>query len=220
MQAPLYHVVGGVRYYVANGTLRVYVPEVDSLRSRLMHELHGTPIAGHFGHERVHAALDQSCFLPDMPTEVKQHCHVCPVCQHVKSTAQPRIPIQPLPVMSHPYEQNTLDWLTGFPPMPAGCVEQLLISSRSELILPCSKGMPSEQLTDVLHLRVLSWADFPVSIVCDRDSCPTASAFPSVCKQLAATLKMQCLLHTTPKLMGKTESLNNTFLGSAQNSEL
>jgi hypothetical protein len=96
--------------------------------------------------------------------------------------------------MSKPFEQITLDWLTGLPTTSQGFDGVLNIVdkfSKWAVVLPCQKSMSTKELVDLLWTRVFAWAGLPASIVGDRDTCLSAS-FRAVCKALNLKLKTVC----------------------------
>jgi transposase InsO family protein len=203
----------GVLYRVEHGSYRVYVPHSPDLRATLMHEFHGVPFAGHFGHHKVYLAMAQHYYWPGMADDVKAYVQACPVCQRVKSTVQPRVDLHPLPVMSKPFEQITLDWLTGLPTTSQGFDGVLNIVdkfSKWAVVLPCQKSMSTKELVDLLWTRVFAWAGLPASIVGDRDTRLSASRFRAVCKALNLKLKLSVAYH--PQTDGATEVFNKTLL--------
>ena len=85
----------GVLYFTAEGAHRVYVPDADGLRVALMREFHETPVAGHFGHQKVYAALCQHYYWPNMPVDVQRFVQACPVCQRINQTTTASCPDAP-----------------------------------------------------------------------------------------------------------------------------
>ena len=202
----------GVLYFTAEGAHCVYVPDADDLRVALMREFHETPVAGHFGHQKVYAALCQHYYWPNMPVDVQRFVQACPVCQRINQTPQPRVQTHPLPVPSRPFQQITLDWVSGFPESN-GCNAVLNIVdkfSKWAVIVACTKTMNTKQLCAVLWERVFSWCGLPESIVGDRDTRLRAREFRALCSSLQVRMKLSVAYH--PQTDGATEIFNKTFI--------
>lgn len=208
-----YTLLHGILYWSAQGTMRVYVPDYQRLRARLIVEFHDLPIAGHFGWRKSHAALAQHYYWPRMAEDVHRYVLQCPTCQRVKPTRQPKPPLQPLEVPSRPFEQITLDWLSGFPANEQGHDSVLNIVdkfSKWAIIIPCDKHMNTKELSNVLYERVFAWIGLPSSIVGDRDTRLTAAQMRGLAKALGLKLKLSVAYH--PQTDGQTEQFHSTLL--------
>jgi hypothetical protein len=64
------HKAHGVLYYVVHGSFRVYVPDVDNMRMGLIHAFHSSPVAGHFGVQKMCLTMSQHYYWPDMRAQI------------------------------------------------------------------------------------------------------------------------------------------------------
>ncbi|KAA8544712.1 hypothetical protein F0562_019441 [Nyssa sinensis] len=95
---------------------RVVVPNDPELRTRILHEMHDTKIAGHSGVLRTFKRLQQQFYWPHMHRSVQQYVRACPVCQRVKTeTLSPIGLLQPLPIPCQVWEDITIDFVDGLP---------------------------------------------------------------------------------------------------------
>ena len=202
----------GLLYFVAEGAFRVYVPDADELRPDLAREFHATPISGHFGHPKVYAAMSQHYYWPGMSDDVKRFVQACPVCQRINPTPQPRVQLYPLPVPSRPFQQITLDWVSGFPESNGKNAVFNIVDKFSKwaIVIPCTKHMSTKQLIDLLWSRVFSYAGLPESIVGDRDTRLRAREFRALCAHLQVRMKLSVAYH--PQTDGATEIFNKTLI--------
>jgi len=95
---------------------RLIVPADETLRTRLLAEMHDTPTGGHFGRDKTHAALRRRFYWPKMNEQVAAYVKGCDVCQRVKHSQQ-KIPglLMPLRVPEEIDSHWTMDFVTGLP---------------------------------------------------------------------------------------------------------
>jgi hypothetical protein len=55
-----------------------------SMRENLLKEKHSGGLAGHFGHDKTFAKLNESYFWPGMRAYVKRFMDRCRICHHSK----------------------------------------------------------------------------------------------------------------------------------------
>ena len=82
-------------WYTGN---RLLIPRVNDLRENLFHLAHDT--LGHFGADKVYAALQDACYWPNMQQDLERaNIPSCEPCQWNKSaTTKTPGPLHPLPV--------------------------------------------------------------------------------------------------------------------------
>jgi hypothetical protein len=68
----------------AYGT-RLYVPDVFTLRSRVLYKLHDAPTAGHLGITRLLAAVTRTFWWPYMKRTLEHYARSCVTCQRNKA---------------------------------------------------------------------------------------------------------------------------------------
>ena len=202
--------VSGILMYSGDAQLRLYVP--TALRTRVIREHHDNTIAGHFGWRKVLQAISQWYYWDTMSKDVKAFVQACPHCQLYKPTAQPKPVIVPTPVISRPFAEISLDWVTGLPTTHLKHDSVLNIIDRFTkwaIVVPCDKTMKSKQLAEILWDKVFSWIGLPIKIVGDRDTRLTASTMRSLCAQLDVRLALSASYR--PQTDGSTERFNRTF---------
>ena len=73
--------IDGLRYHG-----RLFVPDFENLRLRLLTEYHESKPAGHPGGTRMYASLGKGYYWPNMEKDVKQFATSCDECQRTKHT--------------------------------------------------------------------------------------------------------------------------------------
>ena len=203
--------MSGILMFGGADQLRLYVPA--ALRHRVIREHHDTMIAGHFGWRKVVQSISQWYYWDTLQKDVKAYVQACPHCQLYKPTAQPVPMILPTPVMSRPFAEISLAWVTGLPATPRKHNSVLNIIDRFTkwaIVVPCDKTMTTNQLIEILWSKVFSWVGLPVKIVGDRDSRLTASSMRALAKALSVRLALSASYR--PQTDGSTERFNRTFI--------
>lgn len=70
---------------------------------------HSIPWAGHLGKHKTAARIKHYFFWPSLSLEVTQFCRSCPQCQKTLLKGPTREPLQPLPIISVPFERLGMD---------------------------------------------------------------------------------------------------------------
>ena len=81
-------------------------------RAQVLHELHATPLGGHFGRDKTLALARRSVWWPGLQAEVEEYVSTCPTCQRVKADHLPPAGLlYPLPVPTRRGGCISLDFL-------------------------------------------------------------------------------------------------------------
>jgi hypothetical protein len=100
---------------------RIFVPPEPAIRAELLKIHHDDPLAGHFGKMKTLELLSRAYFWLQMEKEVKEYINSCAVCQGTKALKQrPAGALQSLPRPEGPWEELTMDFITGLPPSRRG----------------------------------------------------------------------------------------------------
>jgi hypothetical protein len=100
----------------AYGT-RPYVPDVSTLRSRVLYELHGALTAGHHGIIRLLAAMTRTFWWPNMKRTVQHNVRNCVTCRRNKAARHKPcgLPQSHEVPTARPFEHVSLDLITDLP---------------------------------------------------------------------------------------------------------
>jgi hypothetical protein len=147
----------------AYGT-RLYVPDVSTLRSRALHELHYAPTAGHHGIIRLLAAVTRTFWLPNMKRTVQHYVRSCVTCQRNKAARhKPFGLLQSHEVPTMPFEHVSLDLITDLLECDVYDVVVVFVCmlTKQTIIEPITKTIIAEQLAKVMHRVVFRHFDLP-----------------------------------------------------------
>ena len=95
---------------------RLYVPDNEELRLRIIQGSHDTPAAGHPGRERTFELLARKYFWPSMRKDVERFVANCHTCRRTKPRRHASHgTLLPLPVPDRPWQDISMDFVVGLP---------------------------------------------------------------------------------------------------------
>jgi len=108
-------------FKIHNGSLffqnKIWLNTENLFLSSLMEEFHSTPLGGHLGFAKTLHRLQANIYWPNMRKDMRQFVRKCSTCQQVKY--EPKRPaglLPPLPILSSPWKELSLDFIIGLPP--------------------------------------------------------------------------------------------------------
>ena len=190
---------------------RIYVPQNDEIKRRLLERHHDALGAGHPGREKTLELLSRNYWWPSMTTFTHQYVDGCIECQQNKIfprrtqnlMGRHEIPDKPWNIIS-------VDLITDLP-LSEGADSILTIvdyHSKQGHFIPTNKNLDSEGLMKLYLKNVWKIHGTPSKIVSDRGP-QFASEFT---KALQKGLNIETALSTAhhPETDGQTERLNQT----------
>jgi RNase H-like domain found in reverse transcriptase/Reverse transcriptase (RNA-dependent DNA polymerase)/Integrase zinc binding domain/Retroviral aspartyl protease/Integrase core domain/Chromo (CHRromatin Organisation MOdifier) domain len=204
------HVEGGLVYYKAT---RLYLPDDRSLRTRILQECHDAPTAGHLGKDKTIEQVKRRFYWPRMDDEIQQYVVGCDACQRNKPSHQSKIGImQPLPIPERPWQQVSLDLITGLPRSKSGHdAIVVFVDKLTKMVhyVATSTNVTAPKLSQLFMREVCRLHGVPESILSDRDPRFTAHFWRALWDQLGTKLTMSTAYH--PQTDGQTERANRTL---------
>jgi len=93
-----------------------YVPEDPELQLRLIREYHDTALAGHPGRSKTFDLLSRQYYWKTMRKQVDRYVRSCAECQRSRTNRHASFGVlRPLPVPEKPWEDISMDFVTGLP---------------------------------------------------------------------------------------------------------
>ena len=196
---------------------RIYIPPEESIRQEIIRQCHDHPMAGHFGADRTHELLTRSYYWQGSKRDVVEYVKSCAVCQRNKAPRHlPYGQLSSLPVPSSPFEELTMDFITGLPPAKRdGCVYDAILVvvdryTKMSRYIPARKDWTAKDLAEQFyrHICCTNWG-VPVGIVTDRGPTFTSAFWGEMCFQLQIHRRLSTAFH--PQTDGQTERQNQTL---------
>lgn len=142
--------------------------------------------------------------------DVRHFVRFCDTCQCTKASRQrPAGLLQSLPVPQQPWEQLTMDLITGLPLSPAGNNAVLVFTdklSRMIHLIPSVETCTAQDVAELFLQEVFRLHGLPTSIISDRDGRFTSRFWQEVQKGLHTKLCLSSAYH--PQTDDSTERVN------------
>src|SRR4029077_11909890 len=199
-----------------NGLLRldnrVYVPDTDDLRLRILRYKHDHPLSGHFGQNRTLELVRREYTWPGIRTFVKDYVSSCTSCARAKIPRhKPYGLLKQLPIPERPWNSISMDFIEQLPPS-SGFTSILVVVDRLSkqcVFVPTHDTITSPELAKLFLLHVFSKHGVPSHITSDRGSEFVSHFFRSLGKALDIRLHFTSGYH--PEGDGQTERMNQTL---------
>jgi transposase InsO family protein len=195
---------------------RLYIPERNGLRQKLLKTYHDDPLAGHFGRTRTTELLKRKFHWVNMQNDVAQYVKECAVCQGAATPRhRPYGKLEPLPIPQRPFSDLSMDFITHLPQTiyKDQTVDSILVIvdrfSKYAVFLPVSSTIDAVQLAELFHQEIELRFGPPDSIVSDRGSIFTSKFWSKLCYQSHIKLRFSTAFH--PQTDGQTERMNQVL---------
>ena len=194
----------------------LFVPEDQSVRAELMRRHHDDDLAGHFGVDKTKDLLRRKYYWIGINDDVSFHCSTCDVCQRINSRHhKPYGLLSSLPWSDKPWDELTMDFITGLPPSKVGTsvYDSILVivdrCTKMAQYLPCTKTITASKLADLFFDQVVTRFGTPSGIVSDRGAVFTSGFWSDFCYYMKTKRRLSTAFH--PQTDGQTERQNQTL---------
>ncbi|KAL0285964.1 UNVERIFIED_CONTAM: Transposon Ty3-G Gag-Pol polyprotein [Sesamum calycinum] len=192
---------------------RICVPDVEELRTEIMHEAHYAPYAMHPGSTKMYRDLRPYYWWPTMKKDVAEFVARCLTCQQVKAEHQaPAGKLHPLTIPEWKWEKITMDFIVGLPRTFRKhdaiwvVVDRL---TKSAHFLPIRQNDSLDKLAELYVSEIVRLHGIPTSIVSDRDPRFTSHFWGSLQRALGTKLHFSTAFH--PQTDGQSERTIQTL---------
>lgn len=184
--------------YLKKG-MRICIPDLPDVKTKLMQETHDSQIAGHYGVEKTYARLAELCYWPNMRNSVKHYVESCHVCKTAKSrTTKENGLLQPLPIPDRPWTHIAMDLITHLPRTKSGNDAVAVFVdrfSKAAIFVPCKTTCTAPDVAQIFFKHVFKNHGLPKSIVSDRDTRFTSQFWSNLFACLGTSLDMSTAYH-------------------------
>ena len=197
---------------------KVYVPDNNDVKLRILREKHDHPTAGHQGFRKTLDLVRREYYWPSMRKFVSDYCTTCDPCARAKpSRHKPYGLLKQLPIPERPWESISLDFIVELPETTSNLdsntynailviVERL---TKMAVFIPTVSTLKSPGLAKLYLLHVFSKHGIPSNIVSDRGSVFTSDFSTSLAQLLDMKLNFSTAYH--PESDGQTERMNQSL---------
>ena len=191
----------GLLYYEGS---KLYVPNSQTLRLRILRNFHNSPTAGHYSQERTLYQLEQHFYWPEMRHDVKEYVKTCETCQRIKTPHHAQHgELAPLPAPCAPWQGITLDFLTdllwstsALETQPCDCVLVIMCRfSKMCRYIPCRNDLTAKDFAILFIKEIIRDNGVPDTICSDRGSLFTSYFWTTLARQLGADHTLTTAFH-------------------------
>ena len=150
---------------------RVYVPEDNGVKLRILGGCHDGKTAGHLGQEKTLELVARDYFWPGMRKFVNEYVLTCDTCARNKAPRHRRHgQLQPLPIPDGPWKSVSMDFIVELPPSSGYdaiyvCVDRL---TKMAHFCPTNSNIMAEGAAELYLKYVFKNHGLPDDIVSDR----------------------------------------------------
>lgn len=197
---------------------RVYVPDSNDLRLRILREKHDHPTAGHQGFRKTYELVRREYYWSDLRKFVSDYCTSCDACPRAKpSRHKPYGLLKQLPIPERPWDSISLDFIVELPSaksdLDGRTYDAILVIvdrlTKMGVFIPTSGKLDAKGLARLYLLHVFSKRGIPSDIVSDRGTLFTSNFSTSLAQLLDMKLNFSTAYH--PESDGQTERMNQSL---------
>ena len=191
---------------------RIYVPDVDDLRLRVLRSRHDHPTAGHWGQNKTQALILRDYAWPGLRLLVRDYCKSCTACGRAKVPRHlPYGTLKQLPIPERPWNSISMDLIEQLPNSDGYSAILVVVDrlSKQAIFIPTHDTLTAPELADLFVTHVFSKHGVPSHVTSDRGSEFVSHFFRSLGKALDMRLHFTSGYH--PEGDGQTERVNQTL---------
>ena len=187
---------------------RLWVPDHEPLRTRIVQELHDSSLTSHPGREGTMALVGRQYFWPNYVEDVRRLIRNCDTCGRSKNWRDRRQGLlRPLPVPERQWREISMDFI-GPLPMSQSCDMLMVITDRLSkgVILEACPNTETETVARIFLQSYYRRHGLPSAIVSDRGPQFVSRFWKRFCQQLGIQRRISTAYH--PETDGATERMN------------
>jgi len=191
---------------------RIYVPDTNDLRLRVLRYKHDHPLSGHFGQNCTLELVRREYTWPGVRTFVKDYVSSCTSCGRAKVPRhRPYGLLKQLPIPARPWHSISMDFIEQLPSSDGFTSILVVVDrlSKQGIFIPTYDTITSPELAKLFVAHVFSKHGVPTHVTSDRGSEFISHFFRSLGKALGMTLHFTSGYH--PEGDGQTERTNQTL---------
>lgn len=188
---------------------RLFIGANSALQTKVISALHDSAIGGHSGISATYQRVKKLFIWKGLKSAVEDFVRQCDVCQHAKHEHnKPASKLQPLPVPSAPWQDITMDFVTGLPKSEGFEVIMVVVDRLTKFahFVPLRHPFTAAQVARAFWDYVVKLHGIPLTIVSDRDPVFTSHLWRELLAAAGTKLHFSTAYH--PQTDGQTERVN------------
>ena len=174
------------------------MPKWGNIRQNLIKECHDTKWVGHLGQRRTKALLESAYYWPQLRDEVEAYVRTCLVSQQDKvEQRHPRGLLEPLPVIEHPWDSITMDFIIGLPKSKDNSFIIVVVDRFSKYVtfIAAPTDCTGEETKRLFLKHVVKYWGLPKYIISDRNPRFTRKFWTELFKLMGSELHFSTSFH-------------------------
>lgn len=191
---------------------RIYVPNYNNARHKILEARHNSPLAGHPGITKSMELISRDYIWNGLRKDVEAYVAGCVTCQRTKVSHQRSHPLlKPLPVPKVPWRHLSMDFIEPLP--NSGSFNSILVIvdrlTKWAIFIPTTTRLTAPGLAELVLSHVLPQHGLPDSIVSDRGTKFVSKFWRHLTDRLGIKLNLSTAYH--PQTDGQTERVNQVL---------
>jgi hypothetical protein len=191
---------------------KIYVPDADNLRLRVLQYKHDHILSGHFGQNKTLELVRREYSWPNLRSFVLDFVKSCTTCKRNKSQRhKPYGFLKQLPIPARPWHSISMDFIEQLPESN-GFTDILVVVDRltkQAIFIPTHNTINAPELAKLFVAHIFSKHGVPSHVTSDRGSEFVSRFFRSLGTALDMKLHFTSGYH--PEGDGQTERTNQTL---------
>ena len=191
---------------------KIYVPDSDNLRLRILQQSHDHILAGHPGQNKTLSLIQRDYTWPNIRDFVKKYCKSCTTCMRSKPQRhKPYGLLKQLPIPERPWNSISMDFIETLPISDNSDAILVIVDrlTKQSIFIPTTSACTSEDLAKLFVIHVFSKHGVPEHATSDRGPEFVSRFFRSLGEALNMKLHFTSGYH--PEGDGQTERTNQTL---------
>jgi transposase InsO family protein len=147
-----------------------------------------------------------------MRKQVDQYVRICAECKKSRTSRHPSFAVlRPLPVPEKPWEDISMDYVTGLPECEGNDPFWVVVDRLSKMrhLVPCRTTIDARGLAEMFLKEVVRLHGLPMTVTSDRGPQFAAVFWKRLCERLGVDRQLSTAFH--PQTNGQTERMNGSM---------
>ncbi|QRW21775.1 integrase core domain protein [Rhizoctonia solani] len=199
-----YQMEAGLLFYQG----RIVVLDVGTLQTELLRIFHDSPLAGHLGRQCMLELISRDYYWPGIRADTYWHVDSCETCQRIWKPRYASIPLQPLELLSCPWQHVSYNMIVDLPKDGNNNSILVIVDSFTKygIFVKCSKKLKATKLAELFLEHVWKRHSMPEKTVSDRGRVFNNKFLQALYKRLGIDPHFSLAYH--PQSNGQTEQVN------------